>query len=237
MMSADQPTPDAILQLGLGFWASKTLLTAVELGLFTTLARGPLTAKALIAELNLQPRGTRDFLDALVSLGMLERTADEYTNTGATNVFLDRNKPSYVGGILEMANGRLYPFWGSLTEALRTGHPQNELKLGEDFFATVYQDPGLLKQFLHAMTGLSMGAALAIAEKFPWDRYQTVIDIGAAERCLPAQLALRHRHLTGGGFDLPPVGPVVRGVRRGAGSRRSPALLSRRLLRRSAAVR
>jgi hypothetical protein len=207
-MTTDDATPDAILQLGLGFWASKTLLSAVELGLFTTLARGPLTAKGVMAGLDLQPRGTVDFLDALVSLGMLERTGQEYGNTAATDRFLDRDKPSYIGGILEMANARLYPFWGSLTEALRTGHPQNEAKVGEDVFAAVYQDPEGLKQFLHAMTGISMGAALAIAEKFPWDRHHTVIDIGAAEGCLPAQLALRHAHLTGGGFDLPPVGPV-----------------------------
>ncbi|WP_219413893.1 methyltransferase [Pseudonocardia nigra] len=207
-MTTDEATPDAILQLGLGFWASKTLLSAVEIGLFTTLARRPLTAKEVVAELGLQPRGTSDFLDALVSVGMLERTGDEYANTAATDLFLDRAKPSYIGGILEMAGARLYPFWGSLTDALRTGRPQNEVKAGEDFFATIYQDPARLKQFLHAMTGISMGAALAVAEKFPWERYDTVIDVGAAEECVPAQLALRHPHLTGGGFDLPPVGPV-----------------------------
>lgn len=201
------PTPDAILQLGLGFWASKALLSAVELGVFTTLAAGPLTGEALMANLGLQPRGTIDFLDALVSLGMLERSGEEYANTAAAEVFLDRNKPSYIGGMLEMANARLYPFWGSLTEALRTGHPQNEAKVGENFFAALYQDPAGLKQFLHAMTGVSMGTALAIAEKFPWAQHNTVIDIGAAEGCVPVQLALRHPHLTGGGFDLAPVAP------------------------------
>jgi hypothetical protein len=204
----EQIGPDAILQLGLGFWGSKALLSAVELGLFTTLAQGPLTGKALMAELGLQPRGTIDFLDALVSLEMLERSGETYSNTAATDIFLDRNKPSYVGGILEMANARLYPFWGSLTEALRTGHPQNEAKVGENFFAALYQDSERLKQFLHAMTGISMGAALAVADKFPWDRHHTVIDIGTAAGCVPVQLALRHSHLTGGGFDLAPCSAV-----------------------------
>jgi hypothetical protein len=201
-------SPDAILNLGMGFWASKALLSAVELGLFTTLAQGPLTGQALMAELGLQPRGTIDFLDALVSLGMLDRSGDEYHNTAVTDLFLDRNKPSYIGGMLEMANARLYPFWGSLTEALRTGHPQNEAKAGENFFAALYQDPDRLEQFLHAMTGVSMGAAVALAEKFPWANHNTVVDIGAAEGCVPVQLARRHGHLAGGGFDLPPVGPV-----------------------------
>jgi hypothetical protein len=208
-MTNKQPVPDAILQLGLAFWGSKALLSAVELDLFTTLAHEPLTAETLTAKLGLQQRGTTDWLDALVSLGMLRRSADgEYANTPATGLFLDRTKPSYLGGMLEMANARLYRFWGSLTEGLRTGCPQNEAKTGGDFFAALYQDQARLRQFLQAMTGLSMGAAQAIAEKFPWDRYHTVIDIGSAEGCVPAQLALRHAHLTGGGFDLPAAGPA-----------------------------
>jgi hypothetical protein len=207
-MTNEQPTPDAIMQLGLAFWGSKALLSAVELDVFSTLARGPLPTETLTAKLGLQARGTADWLDALVSLGMLERTGGEYANTAATGLFLDRAKPSYIGGMLEMANARLYPFWGSLTEALRTGRPQNEAKAGEDFFAALYQDPGRLRQFLHAMTGLSLGAAHAIAGKFPWDRYHTVIDIGAAEGGVPVQLALRHPHLAGGGFDLPAAGPI-----------------------------
>jgi O-methyltransferase domain/Dimerisation domain len=204
-MTNEQTTPDAIMQLGLAFWGSKALLSAVELGLFTTLAQGPLTGETLTAKLGLHPRGTTDWLDALVSLGMLERVVDEYANTAATGLFLDRAKPSYVGGILEMANALLYHSWGSLTEALRTGRPQNQAKAGQDFLA-MYQDEGRLRQFLQAMTGLSLGAALAIAEKFPWDRYHTVIDIGAAEGCVPVQLAMQHRHLAGGGFDLPATG-------------------------------
>jgi len=207
-MTNKQPVPDAIMQLGLAFWGSKALLSAVELDLFTTLARGPLSRRTLTAMLGLQPRGTTDWLDALVSLGMLKRSGDEYANTPATDLYLDRAKPTYLGGMLEMAGARLYPFWGSLTEALRTGRPQNEAKTGEDFFAALYQDQARLRQFLHAMTGLSGGAAAAIAEKFPWHRYHTVIDIGAAEGCVPAQLALRHLHLTGGGFDLPAAGPA-----------------------------
>jgi hypothetical protein len=180
------PASDAILQLGFGFSGSKALLTAVELGLFTTLAAGPLTGTALMAEHGLQPRGTIDFLDALVSLDMLERAGGQYANTAATDMFLDRNKPSYIGGLLEMANARLYRFWGSLSEALRTGRPQNEAEAGENFFAALYQDPDRLKQFLGAMSAASMSAALSIAEKFPWGDYGTVVDIGAAEGAYPS---------------------------------------------------
>jgi hypothetical protein len=130
MEDVKQLTPDQIMNLGLAFWGSKTLLSAVEIGLFTELAKEPLDLETLSERLMLHPRSARDFLDALVALGMLERNGDRYADTPETDLFLDRAKPSYVGGLLEMANARLYRFWGSLTEVLRTGKPQNEAKTG-----------------------------------------------------------------------------------------------------------
>lgn len=201
-------TPDSILQLGLGFWGSKTLLSAIEVGLFTELARQPLDSKRLAERLGLHPRSALDFFDALVALRVLARANGQYSNTPETDLFLDRRKPSYVGGMLEMANMRLYPFWGSLTEALRTGEPQNEAKTGGNFFTALYADPARLEGFLKAMTGISMGTAMAIAKKFPWGDYKSFVDIGAAQGALPVQVALAHQHLSGGGFDLPSVRPI-----------------------------
>ena len=202
-------TPESIMQLGLSFWGSKTLLSAIELDLFTELAKGPLDAKAIGDRLKLHRRSVRDFLDALVALRMLERDADgKYHNTPETDLFLDRAKPSYAGGILEMANARLYPFWGALTEGLRTGQPQNEAKSGGDPFKAIYADQRGLEGFLSAMTGVSLGAAMAIAQKFPWKNYKTFIDIGCAQGGLPVQVALAHPRITGGGFDLEAVRPV-----------------------------
>lgn len=201
--------PDNIMQLGLGFWVSKTLMSAVELGLFTELAKGAMPAGAIGERFNLHPRGLRDFLDALVSLRMLERDAEGlYGNTPEAEMFLDRAKPSYIGGMLEMANTRLYAFWGSLTEALRTGLPQNEARNSSNFFEALYADPERLEGFLSAMTGLSLGSGRAIAQKFPWSDYRTFIDIGGAQGGVPVQIALAHTHLKGGSFDIPPVGPI-----------------------------
>ena len=203
------PTPEKILQTGTAFWASKTLLSAVEMGLFTELAKGPERFEALRGRLGLHARGARDFLDALVSLGFLEREADTYRNTVETGLFLDKNKPSYVGGILEMANHRLFPFWAHLTEALRTGAPQNELKGGEgSMFETLYADPARLEEFLRSMTGISHGANMTIARVFPWKDYRTFVDVGTAQGDLAAQIALANPHLRGTGFDLGQVAPI-----------------------------
>jgi hypothetical protein len=207
-MAEPDVTPDRIMQVGMGFWASKTLLSAVELGLFTELAKGPLSLADLTERLRLHPRSARDFLDALVALDMLTRAGERYANAPETDLFLDKAKPSYVGGILEMANARLYRFWGSLTEALRTGRQQNESKTGEDFFGALYANPARLESFLKAMTGLSLGAARAIAAKFPWQEYRTFVDIGAAQGGVAVEIALAHEHLTGGGMDLPVVQPI-----------------------------
>ena len=210
MSETDHVTPEAIMQLGLGFWGSKTLLSAIELGVFSELGgEGDLDADALRNRLGLHPRSATDFFDALVALGMLQRVDGRYSNTQATDLFLDRAKPTYVGGLLEMANARLYGFWGSLTEGLRTGAPQNEAAAGgDDFFAELYADPERLAQFARAMTAISMPAGQAIAEKFSWADRQTVVDIGCAEGAVPVQVALAHEHVTGGGFDLPELGPI-----------------------------
>jgi hypothetical protein len=204
-----QVTPEAIMQLGLAFWGSKTLLSAVELGVFSELANaGSLEGEALRERLGLHPRSATDFFDALVALGMLERDSGRYSNTPATELFLDRAKPSYIGGILEMNNDRLYGFWGSLTEGLRTGAPQSEVKEGGNFFETLYADTERLAQFTRAMSAISGGAGQAIAAKFPWADHGSVIDIGCAEGAVPVQIALAHEHIAGGGFDLPPLEPI-----------------------------
>ncbi|MFZ0878806.1 MAG: methyltransferase dimerization domain-containing protein, partial [Candidatus Acidiferrales bacterium] len=155
------PELDHIMQTGLAFWASKTLLSAIEMEIFTELAKNPEDLATLTGRLGLHPRSARDFLDALVALGFLERHDGKYSNAPSTDFFLDKRKPSYIGGMLEMANRRLFSFWNNLTIALRTGQPQNEAAQGStDMFATIYADPERLKGFLRAMTGISRGANL-----------------------------------------------------------------------------
>jgi hypothetical protein len=202
------PSPDRIMQLATGFMAAKTLLSAVELGVFTELAKCPRDLAGLKEQLGLHPRSAQDFLDALVAMGVLDRRNGLYVNTPDANLYLDRNKLSYIGGLLEMANTRLYGFWGSLTEGLRTGNPQNEVRNGDNPFEKIYGDPKRLELFLAAMTGISLIPAKTIATKFPWDNYKTFADVGCAQGALPVQVALHHAHVRGIGYDLPVVRPI-----------------------------
>lgn len=213
MQTTTQLTPAAITQLGFGFFGSKTLLSAVELGLFTVLAKGPQTAGGLAQALNLHPRAVPDFPDTLVALKMLNREGNGpealYSNTPETELFLNRESPQYIGGILEMANARLYPFWANLTEGLKTGRPQNEAKGGESLFHKLYEDPGRLRQFMNAMSGISEGNFIHFAEKFDFSPFQTMVDIGGATGLLSCRVARRHPHMRCQSFDLPVVKPLA----------------------------
>ena len=215
-------SPAPILQTGMGFFASKVLLSAVELGLFTELGGESRTGAELEQALGLHPRGTYDFLDTLVALGMLERDGDgagaRYANTPATALYLDRSSPRYVGGILEMANARLYRFWADLTPALKTGQPQNEVAhSGKPMFDELYADPARLEQFMDAMRGVSMANFEAFADRFDFAPYATMADIGGATGQLSAIVAGRHPHLACASYDLPVVKPIAERRLREAG--------------------
>jgi len=206
----EEPRVDHIMQIGMGFMASKTLLSAVEMELFTELAKHPEDLPTITGRLGLHPRSAHDLLDALVALKLLDRRDGVYYNAPSTDLFLDKRKPSYIGGILEMANRRLYHHWSNLTAALRTGQPQNEMaQQGESKpFEALYADPERLRNFLKAMTGISHGANIAIARKFPWAQYKSAVDAGTAQGDLITQVALANPHIAGIGFDLPEVGPI-----------------------------
>ena len=211
----EQLDPSKIMQVGLGFLPAKTLLSAVELGVFTQLAAGPLTGEELGARIDLHPRGIWDFLDGLVALRFLDRDGEgpsaRYRNTPESAAFLDRASPRYIGGILEMANARLYPFWGDLTEALRTGKPQNEVKHeGRPIFEALYADEKRLEQFMGAMSGISAGNFAALAEKFDFSKYKTLVDVGGATGLLSILVAQRHPHLRCTSADLAVVEPIAK---------------------------
>ena len=212
LASGSQPLPDPshIMQTATAFWTSKVLLTAVEFDLFTLLDNTSMTASALGKRLALHPRGTYDFFDALVAAGFLRREGDgaegRYSNTPDTAAFLNRNSPTYIGGLPEMLNARLFGFWNHLGEALKSGLPQNETKhRGKPIFEEIYSDELRLGQFLDAMTGFQAANFQQLAARFDFSRYQTVSDIGGALALLSRILASKHPHLSFNSFDLPPV--------------------------------
>jgi hypothetical protein len=202
-MSAHQIMPNRLVELGTAYRRAKVLLTAIELDLFTMLAERPLGEQALAQALGLHSRGTRDFFDALVALGLLERDREGlYSNAPEAGAYLDRDAPMFLGGMFEQFGKREYRMWETLADALRTGEPQTGIPDREHFTA-LYSDPARFKTFVEAMTAGSLPAAKSIASQFRWADYSTLVDIGTAQGCLPVQVALAHRHISACGFDLP----------------------------------
>lgn len=207
--------PDRIMAIGAGFSAAKILLSAVGLRLFTELGASALTASEIAERLELVPRPARDFLDALVSLDLLARDGDgleaRYRNTAETAYFLDESSPGYHGGLLTIWDQRNYRFWADLTDALRTGQAQSEIKRsGRPFFETLYSDPARLETFMAAMDSSSRRNFAILAEVFPFDRYQHLCDVGGADALLSRIVAPAYPNLRCTSFDLPLVTDIAR---------------------------
>jgi hypothetical protein len=174
LLSTAELDPSHVMEVGTGFWPSKTLLSAVELDLFSLIGAESMSGEEVGARLALHPRAIDDFL----------------------------------GGFLELCNARLYGVWGELTEALKTGEPQSEVKL-KPFFEEIYSDPAKLEQFMQAMSGLSRADFDALAERFDFGRYRSVCDVGGATGRLCTTLAGRYPHLRCTTYDQPVVAPIA----------------------------
>ena len=207
------------MQVGMGFWASKTLLAAVHFKLFTLLSGKKLSGLEIKEKLGLKAtyRHVYDFLDTLVSLEFLQREGlvDNaiYFNSDDTDLFLDTGKPSYIGGILQMGNNRLYRFWGDLEEGLLSGEPQNEAKtslVSGSGFESIYETPEKMKEFVDAMSGIQMGNFITLVHQFNFSDYKTMCDIGGADGWLSIQVALNHPGIECITTDLKQVEPLAR---------------------------
>ena len=211
----DHVDPSRIMQIGMGFWASKILLAAVDFDIFTLLAGGAKDAHEIKKATRLHERSLYDFLDSLVALGFLKRTGvretAKYSNAKDVDTFLVDGKKSYIGGLLKMANHRLYGFWGTLEEGLKTGKPQNEIKrTGHPLFESLYEDHKVLEEFLNAMAGIQMANFMTLANQFDFTPYKTLCDMGGAGGLLSILIARENPHMTCTSFDLLPVEPLAR---------------------------
>lgn len=207
-MTGEHPSATRLFEIGSAYRKAKVLLSAVQLGVFSVLAKGPLDATALANRIQVHGRAACDFFDALVAMDLLTRDdKGQYRNTEESDRYLDRAKPTYLGASFDQYNRREYGLWGSLTQALQTGNPAAETH-GQDHFASLYADAARFQAFVAAMTSGSLLAAQDIAHRFQWKSRQTLCDVGTAQGCLPVQVALAHPHLRAVGFDLPALRPV-----------------------------
>jgi hypothetical protein len=196
-----------IKRLGNAFCHAKLLHTANEIELFARLdGYGEATASQIAQGAGLHERGARQFLDALVALGLLHRSstgdAARYALTEPARQHLVPARPGYLGGFLNRASHVLYPAWGNLTEALRTGQPQVP-SAGDGEFERMLSHPKQQATYLRMMDSISTPLAPLLAEAVDWPAFRHLVDVGGARGNLAARLVHAHPHLSATVFDLP----------------------------------
>jgi len=197
------------MQLCSGFWAFKTLAAAHELDLFTRLSDGRgTTASELAHTLAIHERPAEMLLTGCAAIGLLEKRDSRYVNSPLAEEFLVRGKPYYFGGWVQMADRRLYPGWGRLTEAIRTNRPttwdpdkQSSLFEGED--------PAMLALFWEAMHSLSTFSARALGEAVDFRPYKRLLDVGGGSGAYDIELCRRYPSLEARVYDLPFVAEIA----------------------------
>ncbi|MFI6323648.1 methyltransferase [Nonomuraea sp. NPDC050556] len=193
-----------LVRLARSYFASKVLLSAVELDLFSALGAKPLTEPEIRERLDLHPRACRDWLDSLAGLGLLVRDGDRYANSRDASVYLDSAKSTYIGGFFLLLNFH-YKNWQALTSLLRTGEPGFQ---GAANFDVLYAEPSRVTQFMQAMDGAAAAVGPALAQAFDWSAHGSFVDVGGARGNLAAEIVRAHPHLAGITFDLPQVEPA-----------------------------
>jgi SAM-dependent methyltransferase len=198
MATAQQPDPDAIFQVATSFMASKLLLVANEIGLFTALADGPATLEQLAERAGTPVRTTRIVADAMVALGFLEREQDVYRNAPVADAFLSGRGPMNMGPGLRFMDAISYPRWRRFEDAVRTGAAVPE---------TLSEEQQVI--FSEGVEALSAGAAHALAGAYDFGRHRRLLDVGGGTGSFLVAMLSAHPGLEGTLLDVPEVAAIA----------------------------
>ncbi|MDQ3902986.1 MAG: acetylserotonin O-methyltransferase [Thermoproteota archaeon] len=225
-----QVSPDPIFQMVTGFCVSKTLMTAVELEVFTKLSGNTtVDINEFQNMLGIQKRPADVFATALVSLGLLNVTKSKeerkretgivnidehnrrYSNSQLSEVFLDKSKPSYIGDFIIMMDKHLYDRWGKLPISLKTNQPVEVAAEGDNISSATMFDKAKSNQliekmemFTHAMYGVSVGPAMALAKVFDFSSYNKLMDIGGGSGVYAIEVLKQNPNMSAVVFELEP---------------------------------
>ncbi|PWU80097.1 MAG: hypothetical protein DLM72_13860 [Candidatus Nitrosopolaris wilkensis] len=189
-------SPSPIMQMATGFWVSKTLMTAVKLGVFTKISAyqknnngKSMTLREFQNIIRIEEsRPAEAFTTALVSLGLLKVIKNNnwekaFANSEVSSTFLDKSNSTYIGDVISMFDERLYKRWDKLSEALKTNKPIGDDPRGGDIEsifdkAKSNQEVEQIQKFTHAMDGISIGPAMALAKIVDFSNHKKMMDIG-----------------------------------------------------------
>ncbi|KAA9166502.1 methyltransferase [Amycolatopsis acidicola] len=197
----------SILRLGTAYAAARILHSAVEIGLFEAVQDEPAGPAEICSALGLNPRLVRDFLDALVVFGLLDKDNGRYASSEVAKKFLVPGGSGYVGGRIRIGGELHYRTWLSLTDALRDGQPKADIEADAKAYERLYADPERTRVFLAHMEASNAIVAPQLDECLDWAKYESFVDVGGSRGQVAGILAQTHSHLHGAVFDFPLVRP------------------------------
>ena len=198
------PDPAIVLDLIHGFRRSKTMFTAVRMGVFDQLQLGPAGAADMAARLGASPDGMERLLDGCAALGLLSKQDGLYSNQPVAEHYLCADGPHTLRGYIVYSDDALYPMWNHLEDAVREGKPRWKHTFGieGDIFSGFFRSEAAMRDFLHGMHEFGMLTSPAVATAFDLSRFRRIVDLGGATGHLAMAACERYPEMRGVVFDL-----------------------------------
>jgi len=200
-----KPDPTVVLHLLEAFRRSKTMFTAVSLGVFDSLESQPATVATLAVALGVNRDALERLLDACVGLQLLGRRGELYANTPTTSTYLSAQSPSRMTGYVKYSDEVLWKMWGNLDDAVREGTNRWQQTFGWDgpIFSNFFRTPEARREFLMGMHGQGLVSSPQVVAAFDLSRFDRLVDLGGGTGHLAIAACLRYTELKAAVFDLP----------------------------------
>ena len=190
--------PAPILELIDAFRRSKTMFTAVKLGIFD----------------GERPHGAAmdRLLDACVGLGLLAKRGDGYINTPVADEYLTRSSPRTLASYVRYSNDALYRLWEHLDDAVIEGTNRWKQTFGTDggLFTHFFRTREAQRDFLMGMHGFGMISSPAVIAAFDLSQFTSIADLGGATGHLALAALDRYPGMRATLFDLPSVTEIAK---------------------------
>ena len=204
--------PAPILDLIEAFRRSKTMFTAVRLGIFDHLEAEPYTAEALAAKLNLNRDALARLLNACIALELLDHNNQTYQNTPRASKYLVSTSADTFAGYIAYSDQSLFHLWAHLDDAVREGTNRWPQTFGsrDALFDYYFRDPAATADFINAMNGFGRLSSPLLVRGFDLNRFSHLVDVGGATGHLAIAACEAYPDLHATVLDLPRVEPYAR---------------------------
>jgi SAM-dependent methyltransferase len=193
-------TPHLLRELATGFQASRVLLTAIELRVFSLIGEKPSSAPDVAALAGTDARATDRLLNALCAMGLLLKHSGLFSNTNDGSRYLVDSSPDFVANLGHTAG--MWQTWATLTESVRTGRAALREPVND-------RGEGWLEPFIAAMHYRARAQAGSVAKLLPLDGVKRALDVGGGSGAFAMAMVKQQPGLNAVVFDLPNVVPLT----------------------------